>query len=209
MVVQETVMTRQGVDVSPALPPLLYRRSSSAQRILEYAFTLAASRPAKHLTSATKSNGIALTMPYWDSRVAAMSARFPDVRVDSMHIDALCAAFVSRPASFDVVVGSNLFGDILSDLAVRGVEVRPGEEALTRQIPPAAGADGLPWPGCLGQHRPDAPQSQCLRGSARLGARHCGASAPLLSKHYRKADALLACRARTWRTPWDRSRRAL
>ena len=189
------------------MPFLLYRRSSSGQRILEYAFTLAASRPAKHLTSATKSNGIALTMPYWDSRVAAMSARFPDVRVDSMHIDALCAAFVSRPASFDVVVGSNLFGDILSDLAVRGGEVRPGEEVLTLRAAPTAGADGLPWPGRLGQHRPDAPQSQCLRGSARLGARHCGASAPLVPKFCKEADALLVCRARTWPTPWDRSRR--
>jgi tartrate dehydrogenase/decarboxylase/D-malate dehydrogenase len=99
MVVQETVFTRKGVD-----------------RILRYAFELARSRPKKHLTSATKSNGIAITMPYWDERVKAMAAQYPDVRVDQFHIDILCAHFVQRPERFDVVVGSNLFGDILSDL---------------------------------------------------------------------------------------------
>jgi tartrate dehydrogenase/decarboxylase/D-malate dehydrogenase len=85
-------------------------------RILRYAFELARSRPKKHLTSATKSNGIAITMPYWDSRVKAMSAQYPDVKVDQYHIDILTAHFVQHPDWFDVVVGSNLFGDILSDL---------------------------------------------------------------------------------------------
>src|SRR5882672_539864 len=99
IVVQETVMTRHGVD-----------------RILKFAFELAARRPERHLTSATKSNGISITMPYWDERVAAMAARFPQVRVDQFHIDILAAHFVRRPQQFDVVVGSNLFGDILSDL---------------------------------------------------------------------------------------------
>jgi tartrate dehydrogenase/decarboxylase/D-malate dehydrogenase len=98
-VIQETVFTRKGVD-----------------RILRYAFELARSRPKKHLTSATKSNGISITMPYWDERVKAMAAQYPDVRVDQFHIDILCAHFVQRPERFDVVVGSNLFGDILSDL---------------------------------------------------------------------------------------------
>jgi tartrate dehydrogenase/decarboxylase/D-malate dehydrogenase len=98
-VVQETVMSRFGVD-----------------RVLEYAFELAASRPKKHLTSATKSNGIAITMPYWDERVEALASRFPDVRVDRYHIDILVAHFVQRPQLFDTVVASNLFGDILSDL---------------------------------------------------------------------------------------------
>jgi tartrate dehydrogenase/decarboxylase/D-malate dehydrogenase len=98
-VVQETVMSRFGVD-----------------RVLEYAFQLAASRPKKHLTSATKSNGIAITMPYWDERVEAMATRFPAVRVDRYHIDILAAHFVQRPQLFDTVVASNLFGDILSDL---------------------------------------------------------------------------------------------
>ncbi|WP_158873925.1 tartrate dehydrogenase [Antarcticirhabdus aurantiaca] len=97
-VLQETVMTRVGVD-----------------RILKYAFDLAASR-GKHLTSATKSNGISVTMPYWDERVEAMAANYPDVRWDKYHIDILTAHFVLNPDRFDVVVGSNLFGDILSDL---------------------------------------------------------------------------------------------
>jgi tartrate dehydrogenase/decarboxylase/D-malate dehydrogenase len=99
MVVQETVFTRRGVD-----------------RILRYAFQLARSRPKRHLTSATKSNGLAITMPYWDERFAAIAAEFPDVRADRYHVDILCAHFVQHPDWFDVVVGSNLFGDILSDL---------------------------------------------------------------------------------------------
>jgi len=99
LVVQESVFTRRGID-----------------RILRYAYELARSRPKKHLTSATKSNGITITMPYWDERVRAMSAAFPDVRTDQFHIDILTAHFVQHPDWFDVVVGSNLFGDILSDL---------------------------------------------------------------------------------------------
>lgn len=98
-VIQETVMTRTGVD-----------------RVLAYAFDLAEKRPAKKLTSATKSNGIAITMPYWDERVAAMSQSYPSVDVDQFHIDILAANFVLHPDWFDVVVASNLFGDILSDL---------------------------------------------------------------------------------------------
>ncbi|KAF6824178.1 tartrate dehydrogenase [Colletotrichum musicola] len=98
-VIQETVMTRTGVD-----------------RVLRYAFDLAQSRPRKHLTSATKSNGISITMPYWDSRVEEMAKSYPDVALDKYHIDILTAHFVQRPNMFDVVVGSNLFGDILSDL---------------------------------------------------------------------------------------------
>ncbi len=98
MVMQETVMTRHGVD-----------------RILRVAFELAMKR-GKHLTSATKSNGIAITMPYWDERVRAMAAQYPEVRQDQYHIDILTAHFVLNPDRFDVVVGSNLFGDILSDL---------------------------------------------------------------------------------------------
>jgi tartrate dehydrogenase/decarboxylase/D-malate dehydrogenase len=99
IVMQETVMSRVGVD-----------------RVLRYAFETARSRPKKHLTSATKSNGIAITMPYWDERVAEMAKQYPDVTVDKFHIDILTAHFVQRPDFFDVVVGSNLFGDILSDL---------------------------------------------------------------------------------------------
>jgi tartrate dehydrogenase/decarboxylase/D-malate dehydrogenase len=99
MVIQESVFTRQGVD-----------------RILRYAFKLAQSRKAKHLTSATKSNGIIHTMPFWDERFAAIAKEFPDVSTDQYHIDILSAHFVQHPDWFDVVVASNLFGDILSDL---------------------------------------------------------------------------------------------
>ncbi|SPA39388.1 tartrate dehydrogenase [Cupriavidus taiwanensis] len=99
IVVQETVMSRTGVD-----------------RILKFAFELAQKRPKKHLTSATKSNGISITMPYWDERVEAMAAHFPGIKVDKYHIDILTAHFVQHPDWFDVVVASNLFGDILSDL---------------------------------------------------------------------------------------------
>jgi tartrate dehydrogenase/decarboxylase/D-malate dehydrogenase len=97
--VQESLFTRRGTD-----------------RILKYAYDIARSRPKKHLTSATKSNGITITMPFWDERVKAMSECYPDVRTDQYHIDILAANFVLHPDWFDVVVGSNLFGDILSDL---------------------------------------------------------------------------------------------
>ena len=98
VVMQETVMTRVGVD-----------------RIVRFAFEQARQRK-RHLTSATKSNGISITMPYWDERVAAVAESYPDVRLDKFHIDILTAHFVQHPDWFDVVVGSNLFGDILSDL---------------------------------------------------------------------------------------------
>jgi tartrate dehydrogenase/decarboxylase / D-malate dehydrogenase len=99
MAVQEAIFTRRGVD-----------------RILRYAFELARSRPKRHLTSATKSNGIFHTMPFWDERVEVMARTYPEVRVDKFHVDILAANFVLHPDWFDVVVGSNLFGDILSDL---------------------------------------------------------------------------------------------
>lgn len=96
---QQSILTRKGTD-----------------RILKYAFELAMTRPKKHVTSATKSNGIIHTMPYWDERFAEMAKNYPDIRTDQFHIDILCAHFVQHPDWFDVVVGSNLFGDILSDL---------------------------------------------------------------------------------------------
>ena len=99
IVFQQTIFSRKGVD-----------------RILKFAFELAAKRAARHVTSATKSNGISITMPYWDERFRAMAAQYPDIRTDQYHIDILSAHFVQRPQIFDVVVGSNLFGDILSDL---------------------------------------------------------------------------------------------
>ena len=99
IVMQQTLMSRIGVD-----------------RVLKFAFEQAMQRPRRKLTSATKSNGISITMPYWDERVEAMAKAFPEVSVDRFHIDILCAHFVQRPQHFDVVVASNLFGDILSDL---------------------------------------------------------------------------------------------
>jgi tartrate dehydrogenase/decarboxylase/D-malate dehydrogenase len=99
VVIQQSIFTRKGVD-----------------RVVEYAFNLAQNRPRKKLTSATKSNGIIHTMPFWDERVAAIAAHYPDVDVEKYHIDILTSHFVNKPEIFDVVVGSNLFGDILSDL---------------------------------------------------------------------------------------------
>ncbi len=98
LAVQESVFTRKGVD-----------------RVLRYAFELARTR-RHHVTSATKSNGIIHTMPFWDERFRAVAREYPDVRTDQFHIDILTAHFVRHPDWFDVVVGSNLFGDILSDL---------------------------------------------------------------------------------------------
>jgi tartrate dehydrogenase/decarboxylase/D-malate dehydrogenase len=99
IVIQESVFSRFGTD-----------------RVLKFAFDLAASRARKHLTVATKSNGVAISMPWWDSRADAMAQAYPQVQVDKQHIDILTARFVLQPQRFDVVVASNLFGDILSDL---------------------------------------------------------------------------------------------
>ena len=98
-VIQEAVFSRFGTD-----------------RVMKYAFELAQSRKRKHLTVATKSNGIAISMPWWDGRADAMAKGYPEVTVDKQHIDILSARFVLQPGRFDVVVASNLFGDILSDL---------------------------------------------------------------------------------------------
>ena len=100
IVSQQSVFTRKGVD-----------------RVMRYAFELAKTRPDKHVTSATKSNGIVHTMPFWDERFAAIKKEYPEIRTDQYHIDILAAFFVLHPDWYDVVVGSNLFGDILSDLA--------------------------------------------------------------------------------------------
>jgi tartrate dehydrogenase/decarboxylase/D-malate dehydrogenase len=123
MVTQITVMTRHGID-----------------RVLKYAFELARSRPRRKLTSATKSNGITFTMPYWDERFALMAKRYPEVSVNQFHIDILCANFVQHPDWFDVVVGSNLFGDILSDLgpAVAGsIGIAPSANINPERVHPS------------------------------------------------------------------------
>jgi tartrate dehydrogenase/decarboxylase / D-malate dehydrogenase len=98
VVMQQAVFTRKGTD-----------------RIMKYAFELARKR-GKHVTSCTKSNGISITMPYWDERFAEMAKKYPDVRVDQYHVDGLTIQMVLNPDRFDVIVASNLFGDILSDL---------------------------------------------------------------------------------------------
>jgi len=99
MAMQVALFTRRGVD-----------------RILRYAFELARRLGRPHVTSATKSNGIYHSMPFWDERFRAVASEYPDVRTDQYHIDILAARFVMSPERFDVVVASNLFGDILSDL---------------------------------------------------------------------------------------------
>jgi tartrate dehydrogenase/decarboxylase / D-malate dehydrogenase len=130
IVIQESVFSRHGTD-----------------RVMKYAFELAQSRPRKHLTVATKSNGIAISMPWWDERADAMHQKYPGVAIDKQHIDILSARFVLEPTRFDVVVASNLFGDILSDLG----------PACTGTIGLAPSANLLPI---------------IVRAGARLGARH-------------------------------------
>jgi tartrate dehydrogenase/decarboxylase/D-malate dehydrogenase len=112
LAVQQAVFTKKGCD-----------------RVMRYAFDLALRRPRRHVTSATKSNGIIHSMPYWDERFAAIAREYPDVKTAQYHIDILTAHFVQHPDWFDVVVGSNLFGDILSDLgpAIAGsIGLAPG-----------------------------------------------------------------------------------
>ena len=130
MAVQQTVFTRRGVN-----------------RVLRYAFELALKRN-KHLTSATKSNGIIHTMPFWDECFRVMAAEYPAVRTDQFHIDILTAHFVRHPDWFDVVVGSNLFGDILSDLGpavVGSIGIAPSanlnpEKEFTSMFEPVHGS---------------------------------------------------------------------
>ena len=130
VVVQESVFTRRGVD-----------------RVMRFAFELANKR-RKKLTSATKSNGIIHTMPYWDERFKAIGQEFPEIARDQFHIDILAAHFVQHPDWFDVVVASNLFGDILSDLGpavVGGMGIAPGaninpEKAFPSMFEPVHGS---------------------------------------------------------------------
>ncbi len=120
---QQAVFSRRGTD-----------------RIMRYAFELAAKRPRRHVTSATKSNGITVTMPYWDERFDLMRAQYPGVETAQFHIDILCAHFVQHPDWFDVVVGSNLFGDILSDLgpAVAGsIGIAPSANLNPEKLHPS------------------------------------------------------------------------
>jgi tartrate dehydrogenase/decarboxylase/D-malate dehydrogenase len=111
VVVQEAIFTRIGVD-----------------RVMRHAFDIARTRPRRKVTSATKSNGIIHTMPFWDERFAEIRKDYPGIETDQFHIDILCAHFVQHPDWFDVVVASNLFGDILTDLGpavVGGIGIAP------------------------------------------------------------------------------------
>ena len=123
MAVQQTIFTKTGTD-----------------QIMRYAFEAAKQRERKQVTSATKSNGIIHSMPYWDERFEAISAEYPDITTDKFHIDILTAHFVRNPNWFDVVVGSNLFGDILSDLgpAVTGtIGIAPGGNINPERVFPS------------------------------------------------------------------------
>ena len=123
LALQQAIFTRVGVD-----------------RVLRYAFERARTRPARHLTSATKSNGIIHTMPFWDERFQVMAADYPDVRTDQYHIDILTAHLVQHPDWFDVIVASNLFGDILSDLgpAIAGsIGLAPGANLNPERVYPS------------------------------------------------------------------------
>jgi tartrate dehydrogenase/decarboxylase/D-malate dehydrogenase len=130
--VQESVFTRKGVE-----------------RVQRFGYELAKKRNRKHLTSATKSNGIVFTMPYWDEIFAELSSVYPDVETDQFHIDALCAKVVLDPGYFDVIVASNLFGDIISDLG-----------------PAVAGSLGIAASGNLNPEREFPSMFEPVHGSA-------------------------------------------
>ena len=157
VVVQETVMSRIGVD-----------------RVLKFAFELARSTPKKHLTSATKSNGIAITMPYWDERVKEMAKSYPDVKWNQFHIDILTARFVMNPDWFNVVVASNLFGDILSDLG----PACTGTIGIARPAISIRNANSLPCSSrCTAPRPTSTAKASPIRSSDLVGrhdARHLG-----------------------------------
>jgi len=148
-------------------------------RIMRFAFELARKRKRKHVTSATKSNGIAITMPFWDERFKAISAEYPDVKTSQYHIDILTAHFVQHPDWFDVVVGSNLFGDILSDLG----------PACTGTIGIAPGANINPereFPSCFEPVHGSAPDIAGMGIANPIGQIWSGA---MMLDHLGHADA--------------------
>jgi tartrate dehydrogenase/decarboxylase / D-malate dehydrogenase len=152
LVQQTATFTRKGTD-----------------RILKFAFELALRRPRKHVTSATKSNGIAITMPYWDERFAAMSKNYPSVKISQYHIDGLTIQMVLNPDRFDVIVASNLFGDILSDLG-----------------PATAGTIGVAPSGNINPERVFPSLFEPVHGSA----------PNLVRRHVARPFGLRRCRAR-------------
>ena len=180
MAVQQTVFTRRGVN-----------------RVMRYALELARKRK-KHLTSATKSNGIIHTMPFWDECFRAVSAEYPDIRTDQYHIDILTAHFVRHPDWFDVVVGSNLFGDILSDLGpavVGSIGIAPSanlnpEKEFPSMFEPVHGSA----PDIAGKGIAN-PVGQIWSGAMML--RHLGASEPADAVENAIAEVLAQSKVRT------------
>jgi len=180
MAVQQTVFTRRGVN-----------------RVMRYALELARKRK-KHLTSATKSNGIIHTMPFWDECFQAVSAEYPDIRTDQYHIDILTAHFVRHPDWFDVIVGSNLFGDILSDLGpavVGSIGIAPSanlnpEKEFPSMFEPVHGSA----PDIAGKGIAN-PVGQIWSGAMML--RHLGASEPADAVENAIAEVLAQSKVRT------------
>ncbi len=180
MAVQQSVFTRRGVN-----------------RVLRFAFELARKR-RKHLTSATKSNGIMHTMPFWDECFHRVAIEYPDVRTDQFHIDILSAHFVRHPDWFDVVVGSNLFGDILSDLGpavVGSIGIAPSgnlnpEKEFPSMFEPVHGSA----PDIVGKGIAN-PIAQIWSGAMML--RHLGASEAADAIENGIADVLAKSEVRT------------
>jgi len=165
--------------------------------VMRYALELARKRK-KHLTSATKSNGIIHTMPFWDECFQAVSAEYPDIRTDQYHIDILTAHFVRHPDWFDVVVGSNLFGDILSDLGpavVGSIGIAPSanlnpEKEFPSMFEPVHGSA----PDIAGKGIAN-PVGQIWSGAMML--RHLGASEPADAVENAIAEVLAQSKVRT------------
>jgi tartrate dehydrogenase/decarboxylase / D-malate dehydrogenase len=180
IVVQQSIFSRHGAD-----------------RVLQYAFELARRRTRKDVTIATKSNGISISMPWWDERAAAMAARYPEITWNRQHIDILCARFVLQPRRFDVVVATNLFGDILSDLgpACTGtIGIAPSAninpegafpslfEPVHGSAPDIAGQNvanpvGMIWSGAMMLEFLDRSRADRSDGSGRANAGSCAAGA--------------------------------
>ncbi len=131
----------EGTDREIVIQESVYSRHG-ANRLLKFAFDLAQSRPKKHVTLATKSNGIAISMPWWDKRADEVAKDYPGITLDKQHIDILTARFVLQPGRFDVVAATNLFGDILSDLgpATRAAIASP--TCVVLAVPPRSGVRG-------------------------------------------------------------------
>ncbi|WP_228831053.1 tartrate dehydrogenase [Nocardia elegans] len=174
-VVQESIFTRTGCE-----------------RIIRYAFEQARRRD-RRLCSATKSNGLIHSMPYWDSVFERIAAEYPDVETRQMHVDALAAEIVLHPDRLDVIVGSNLFGDILSDLAAAvtgGLGLAPsGNINPAREAPSMFEAVHGSAPDIAGMGIAD-PVAQILAGAMMLD--HLGESAAAAAIDRAVCDVLAA-----------------